>query len=484
MKKNFEVKLKGRLGNGKGDVQEMRVLNRIIRLTSAGLLYEPDPRHIELLVRDLGLQEANFAVTPGNKAPANPDITPEQLSDDHNDYINSIHPNTPSRTPNKKNTQVRFKEEIEIENDFTLYAEQFSVHPRDLFLVGPIGSYMATRRKPQHDVHTGLPRHEQRLRHNEWRPCQTKRAERLKDVILNGAGWEIKTSHILFALAKYKKKRIGNKAARQEERLQNPSPILTGTDATDFRALAARANYLALDRPDIAFSTKELCRYFSTPTRESTEALKRLVRYLLGKKRLVWRFDYQDMTNTLSTYVDTDFGGCAVTRRSTSGGAALRGRHLIRHWSVTQSTIALSSAEAELTGICRGAAQAIGLRSIAKDLNIQLTLDILTDATAAIGVCRRRGLGKIRHLHTADLWVQDRVRQKDFTLTKVDGKNNVADILTKFVDRRTLETHVKNLGLMIDWGRAESAPSINLLLQPFQIPLLDFGKQKKKNKST
>lgn len=260
---------------------------------------------------------------------------------------------------------------------------------------------------------------------------------------------------------KYKQKRLGNKEAKREERLQNPSPILTGADATDFRALAASANYFALDRPDISFSTKELCRYFSTPTTQSVEALRRLVRYLIGKKRLVWRYDFQPYTNKLSTYVDTDFGGCLVTRRSTSGGAMMRGRHLIRHWSSTQSTVALSSAEAELTGICRGASQSIGLRSVAKDLNIDLTLEILTDATAAIGVCKRRGLGNIRHLATADLWVQDKLRTQDFVLTKVDGSKNIADILAKIVDRMTLEKHMMSMGLMIDWGRASSAPEID-----------------------
>ena len=88
----------------------------------------------------------------------------------------------------------------------------------------------------------------------------------------------------------------------------------------------------------------------------------------------------------------------------------------MKHWSITQPTIALSSGEAELGGICRGASIALGLQSLAKDLGIELKVNIHTDATAAIGICRRRGLGKIRHLHVADLWVQDRLKRGDFTL--------------------------------------------------------------------
>ena len=84
----------------------------------------------------------------------------------------------------------------------------------------------------------------------------------------------------------------------------------------------------------------------------------------------------------------------------------MRGSHCIRHWSTTQATLALSSGEAELTGIAKGIAQAIGLRSIASDLGIQFSLKVRTDATAAMGMSRRLGVGKVRHLDTSLLWIQ------------------------------------------------------------------------------
>ena len=179
---------------------------------------------------------------------------------------------------------------------------------------------------------------------------------------------------------------------------------------------------------------------------------------------MVWRYDYQQNTNEnniLKQYVDTDFAGCLHTRRSTSGSAALRGKHLIKHSSQTQSTVSLSSGEAELSGICRGASIGLGLQSIARDLGFAFSLEVFSDATAAIGICRRRGLGKIRHLHTADLWVQDRLRSKDFKLSKVLGADNPADVLTKHVNRQCLEKHLKFLSIFEDSGRASLAPTIN-----------------------
>ena len=136
------------------------------------------------------------------------------------------------------------------------------------------------------------------------------------------------------------------------------------------------------------------------------------------------------------------------------------GGHLVKHWSSTQTTVALSSAEAELTGICRGAANGLGLQALAKDLGIPLTVYVASDAAAAVGICRRKGLGKIRHLATADLWVQDRVKKKDFILERIPGVDNPADILTKHVDQMLLSKHTTFMGLRFEKGRAASAPQI------------------------
>ena len=138
----------------------------------------------------------------------------------------------------------------------------------------------------------------------------------------------------------------------------------------------------------------------------------------------------------------------------------MRGGHCIKHWSTTQATVALSNGEAELGGICRGASHGLGLQSVAHDLRIDLNVEVLTDATAAIGICRRRGLGKIRHLHVADLWVQDRLRKKDFSLAKIPGSENPTDILTKHVSNDILHKHVRKMGLEPESGRAQSAPTI------------------------
>ena len=57
---------------------------------------------------------------------------------------------------------------------------------------------------------------------------------------------------------------------------------------TPYRGWAARANYLAADRPDTLFAAKEVCRFMSKPTTLAMVALKRLCRYLRTRQRLVF----------------------------------------------------------------------------------------------------------------------------------------------------------------------------------------------------
>ena len=149
-----------------------------------------------------------------------------------------------------------------------------------------------------------------------------------------------------------------------------------------------------------------------------------------------------------------------MTRRSTSGGCALIQGGLIKHYSKTQSTIALSSGEAELSGICAGAAQALGIQALARDMGWHLEVRVHSDATAAIGIANRRGLGKIRHLHCADLWIQEAVRQERLKLLKVLGNENPADAMTKYLDGPALLQAMSRMNLEYCDGRAASAPEL------------------------
>ena len=219
---------------------------------------------------------------------------------------------------------------------------------------------------------------------------------------------------------------IGGAAEDDEE----DNVDIVGPDLSRFRGVAARCNYLSFDRPDVQFATKEICREMSKPTTGSLRRLRRIGCYLKGAKRLVWDFKMQDDVDTLDVFTDSDWAGCRRSRKSTSGGAIMRGGHCIKTWSKTQALIAKSSGEAELYAVVRGAAEALGMATLAKDMGKKVEIQLHIDALAAKGMIERKGLSKVRHLDVNVLWLQEQCARKLLPVAKVPGEDNPADLMT------------------------------------------------------
>ncbi len=120
----------------------------------------------------------------------------------------------------------------------------------------------------------------------------------------------------------------------------------------------------------------------------------------------------------------------------------------------------MSSAEAELLAVTKGASTSLGLISLARDLGLELEGTLHTDANAAIGIAAREGLGKVRHLNVQYLWIQDRVRGGDIKLSKVPGPENPADLLTKHLAAADVLRHLETLCCTLHSSRADIAPSL------------------------
>ena len=233
--------------------------------------------------------------------------------------------------------------------------------------------------------------------------------------------------------------------------------MVDSRDIKEFRADAARGNYLGMDRPDIQFSTKEISRRMAKPREGDVEKVRRLAKYLKhpGNRRLVQEFKFEAMDPTLIVHTDSDWGGCRESRKSTSGGVISTNVGVIKHWSSTQRLVALSSGEAELYAMNKGAAEAMGVRSLGRDIGMEFEIVLRTDASAAIGMISRRGLGKVRHLDTNDLWLQGALRNGEIDVEKVDGYSNIADVLTKYVTAEDLARHMREMGFhMVEPGSA------------------------------
>ena len=125
------------------------------------------------------------------------------------------------------------------------------------------------------------------------------------------------------------------------------------------------------------------------------------------------------------------------------------GGHLIKSWSLTQSVVALSSGEAEFYSLVKGSSNSLGLQAMIKELGIDLTLQVNTDASAAIGMVKRSGFGRVRHIDVGQLWIQDVVSKGRIKIIKVGTEDNLSDALTKHVKAEILQKHVNLTGQFV-----------------------------------
>lgn len=218
-----------------------------------------------------------------------------------------------------------------------------------------------------------------------------------------------------------------------------------------------RASYVAQDRPDISEAVKCLSRRMHEPKESDFQDLKRLVRFLKGKPCVLLKFGRQKFADTIHMYVDSDFAGCLLTRRSTSGLVATFGRHSVKASSTLQRSAQVpvkrntTRSFEEFPSECR-------YRRSCEEL--QPKLQAHTDSSAALGTCNRQSLGRSRHVQTRFLWVQEKLAQHEFELVKISTKQNVADLCTKGLPANEMERHMQSMGLEYSHGRAEAAKAL------------------------
>ena len=209
---------------------------------------------------------------------------------------------------------------------------------------------------------------------------------------------------------------------------------LTDQEAGYYRSIAMRIGYLSMDRPDMLRTVRELAKGLKSPTSFHWTLLKRAARYLKGVPRLVQLIPNQDSFSTIQAWSDTDHAGCVRTRKSTTGTVIQLGRSVIKATAKGQAVIALSSGEAEYYGLISTASAALGEQAMLEDWNISCPVYVNMDATTGISIGSRRGLGKVKHIATCYLWVQDLVDRQRIRLRKVNTGDMLADIMTKPLD--------------------------------------------------
>ena len=102
----------------------------------------------------------------------------------------------------------------------------------------------------------------------------------------------------------------------------------------------------------------------------------------------------------------------------------------------------------------------IGMTQLAADWGMNVKGKVFVDSSAAIGIAHRRGNGKMRHVRVGDLWIQEKVENKELEVQKVEGEENPADLLTKNVGQEKVEKFMRMIGQ--DWRRGRAAKGLEV----------------------
>ncbi|XP_073014568.1 secreted RxLR effector protein 161-like [Primulina eburnea] len=194
-------------------------------------------------------------------------------------------------------------------------------------------------------------------------------------------------------------------------------------------------------RPDLAYAVSMVSRFMANPGKTHWEALKWVMRYLKGTVR--YRLVYgraNEITEALNGFVDSDFARCIDTRKSITGYVFTMFGTTIS-WKVSlQPVVALSTTEAEYIAITEGVKEAMCLRGLVAELEIQdATLRLLCDNQSAIHLTKNQVFHeRTKHVGVKLHFVREVVGKGEVELEKVKTDDNVAGMLTKPITKDKL----------------------------------------------
>ncbi|KAJ4805895.1 Pol [Rhynchospora pubera] len=203
-------------------------------------------------------------------------------------------------------------------------------------------------------------------------------------------------------------------------------------DITLYRGMIGSLLYLTASRPDIMYAVCLCARYQANPKESHHKAVKRILRYVKGTQNLGLWYGRQTELDLLG-YTDADFAGDRMDRKSTSGTCQFLGGSLVSWSSRKQTSVALSTAEAEYVAAGSCCTQLLWMMQTLRDFELDFQkVPILCDNTSAILISKNPVLhSRTKHIEIRHHFIRDHVEKGDVELIYIDTKEQIADIFTK-----------------------------------------------------
>ncbi|KAI4325215.1 hypothetical protein MLD38_030632 [Melastoma candidum] len=206
--------------------------------------------------------------------------------------------------------------------------------------------------------------------------------------------------------------------------------------------------YLTASRPDIMFSICLCARYQSAPKESHLAPVKRIFRYLAGTVNLGIWYPRGSLLVPVG-YSNADYAGCRIDRKRTSGTCQLLGNMLISWFSNKQTSVALSTAEAEYVAAASCCVPLLWMRQQLEDYDLHFnSIPLMCDNTSAINLSRNPVYhSRSKHIELRHHFLRDNVQSGKVDIQHVNTEQQLADILTKPLDKERFEYLRSKLGI-------------------------------------
>ncbi|XP_019196060.1 PREDICTED: uncharacterized protein LOC109189894 [Ipomoea nil] len=202
---------------------------------------------------------------------------------------------------------------------------------------------------------------------------------------------------------------------------------------TQYRRIVGALQYLTITRPDLSYSVNRLCQFMHAPSDDHWSLAKRVLRYIKGTFNFGLRIAPSTST-TIQAFSDSDWAGCPIDRKSTSGYAVFLGTNLISWLSRKQRTVTRSSTEAEYKALADVSAEVTWVVSLLRELGLHSShpATLWCDNLGATYLCANPVFhARTKHVEIDYHFVRDKVASGDFVVNFVSTKDQLADIFTK-----------------------------------------------------
>lgn len=204
-------------------------------------------------------------------------------------------------------------------------------------------------------------------------------------------------------------------------------------------------------RPDIAYAVGRLSRYTQCPNKEHWMALDRVAKYLKGT--IDFGLCFKRSPPVIEGFSDANWISDSDEIKSTSGYVFTLGGGAVAWKSSKQTCISHSTMESEIIALEKACTEAEWIRNLLAYLPICVkpfpAIPMLCDNQAAIAISKNKMYnGKSRHVRLRHVIIKQLLESGVISLDHVKSEDNLADPLTKPLNRKLVESTSRGMGLM------------------------------------